>query len=462
VARFQNAQTRAHLERAGIQPERCLPLNDAPVREGRFVLYWMQAAQRAVCNHALEYAIAQADALDVPVVALFALTPSYPGANLRHYRFLLQGLAETQEALAARGVLLVARIGEPAAVVSQEAVEARLLVTDRSYMRTPRAWRGTVAGAVRCRMVQVETDAVVPVDTVSRKEEYAARTIRPKIHRHLDRFLVPLAETRPRRDSLGLRLKGESLADFESLEARLGAGGAAEPVDAFRGGLTEARTRLQRFLDTGLSAYESAGDDPARDRTSRLSPYLHFGQISPLEVVLAAQAHGGDGAAPFLEQLVVRRELAFNYTQRNPRYDHYLSLPDWARGTLRAHAADDRPYRYAFEEFETASTHDPYWNAAQRQLLREGWMHNRMRMYWGKKILEWSDSPQTAWSTALALNDTYQLDGRGPNGSAGVAWCFGKHDRPWPERPVFGKVRSMAASGLKRKFDVEAYVRRYG
>jgi deoxyribodipyrimidine photo-lyase len=214
-----------------------------------------------------------------------------------------------------------------------------------------------------------------------------------------------------------------------------------------------------------LAEYHLSSDDPGTNLQSGLGAYLHFGQLSPLTVARAVAGARGvpEGARDaFLEQLIVRRELSLNMVHYDPAYDRYESLPDWARGTLARHARDRRSYQYDRDRLERAETHDPYWNAAMREARSTGIMHGYMRMYWGKKILEWSQTPQQAFAVALALNNRWLLDGRDPNSYAGVAWCFGRHDRPWPERPVFGTVRSMTSAGLERKFDMEGYLRRVG
>jgi deoxyribodipyrimidine photo-lyase len=248
------------------------------------------------------------------------------------------------------------------------------------------------------------------------------------------------------------------LADPEKLLARLDIDRSVPPVSAFRGGYSQARKLLREFIDHKLDHYDERTNDPSLDFTSHLSPYLHFGQISPLEVALAVAEAPGPNEEAFLEQLIVRRELSMNFVHYNPAYDTYDCLPDWAKATLAEHEKDPRPYIYSEDELEQAQTHDPYWNAAQLEMVRAGKMHNYMRMYWGKKILEWSPTPREAFETALRLNNRYELDGRDPNGFTGVAWCFGKHDRPWQERPVFGRVRYMNAAGLERKFKMDAYV----
>ncbi len=444
-----------------IQLERVRPLNAARVRRGDFVLYWMQAAQRADDNHALEYAAAQANELGQPLVACFGLTPDFPGANVRHYAFLLEGLKETEAGLGDRGVCLVVRRGPPDDAAVELGRRASLVVTDDGHVRIERAWRRRAAVTLGCPLVEVATNTVVPVEVASAKEEYSAATFRPKIYRHLERFLVPLPRTRLKKDSLGLRLDSLDLGDTAKVLAGLGLGPGPSPSPSFRGGASEAKRRLGEFLRTGLARYALDRNDPSLDATSRLSPYLHFGQISPLTIALAVRRRGQrPGRAPFLEELIVRRELAFNFVRYNRAYDRFAGLPAWCRATLLERAGDAREYVYTPTDLEGARTHDPYWNAAQREMVLAGRMHGYMRMYWGKKILEWSASPERAYGTALALNDRYELDGRDPNGFAGVAWCFGQHDRPWGRRLVFGAIRYMNAAGLCRKFDADAYVRR--
>ena len=446
-----------------IHPERVQPLNDKPPRRGRYVLYWMQRAQRAECNHALEYAIRQANELSPPLVVGFGLTPRFPEANRRHYAFMLQGLNEVRTALERRGVQLVVRRRAPDQAAIELAGDASLAVADRGYLRVMKAWRDAVARRCACRVVEVETDVVVPVEVASRKQEFAARTIRPRIHWQLDRYLVPLKRTRVRHDSLGLRLDGIDTADVDAVLSALRINRSVAPVRTFTGGTSHAKRKLRRFIRDKLDRYDADSNDPVLDGVSHMSPYLHFGQVSPMYVALQVRSATGvrkESIDAYLEQLIVRRELAINYVHFNGRYDTYAALPEWARRTLAEHRRDNRDYMYTLSDWESARTHDPYWNAAQLEIVRTGRMHNYMRMYWGKKVIEWSATPAEAFRTLLYLNNTYELDGRDPNGFVGVAWCFGLHDRPWQERPVFGKVRYMNAAGLERKFDIDAYVRR--
>ncbi len=431
----------------------------APVR-GDYVLYWMQASQRALYNHVLEYAVERANELRLPLVVFFGLMGDYPGANRRHYLFMLEGLLETGESLSRRGIQFVVRRGHPHVEILGLCKDAALLVADAGYLRHQRSWRSFVARRVSCPMIQVESELVVPVETASRKEEYAAATFRPKISRALDRFLVPLAARDLRITCPGFDLESMDISRPETALAEIDPAHAPMPALLPAGGTSEAVAVLRSFIDKKLHRYHELSGHPDLEYTSGLSPYLHFGQISPLYVALEVRKAGGPGADAFLEQLIVRRELSANFVYYNPRYDSLAALPTWAANTLREHAHDRREYIYTHRELEEARTHDPFWNAAQKEMLATGRMHNYMRMYWGKKIIEWSRSPQAALRTALRLNDRYELDGRDPNGYAGVLWCFGKHDRAFAERPVMGKARYMSADGLKRKFDMDAYLRR--
>jgi deoxyribodipyrimidine photo-lyase len=443
-----------------IQDDRIRRLNDGVTGAGRYVLYWMQASCRAECNHALEYTIRQANELGKPVLACFGLTADFPEANARHYTFLLEGLRDAQAALERRGIPLVVRRGRPDEVAAGLAREACFVVTDRGYLRVQREWRDRAAAAIPRALVQVESDVVVPVETAAAHAQYAAATLRPRIARLLPRFLVPLRETRMRARPLARPPTGIPLDDIPAIVRELGVDASVPPVPAPRGGSRAAGARLCDFLEDGLRRYDEDRSDPGLTGQSGLSPYLHFGHISPLQIALAVRERRGAGARAFLEELIVRRELGMNMARYDDAYDRFAVLPAWCRGTLLAHARDPRPHLYTPRQLETARTHDPYWNAAQTEMILTGTMHGYMRMYWGKKILEWTESPERAFRTALRLNNRYQLDGRDPNSFAGVAWVFGKHDRPWAERPVFGLVRYMNAAGLERKFDMKAYVER--
>jgi len=444
-----------------VQPERIAQLNDIDIRDGDYVLYWMQQSQRAECNHALEYAIQQANEMGQRLLVVFGLTDNYPEANLRHYRFLLEGVQETQASLERRGIKMAVQHGPPDEVALRLAKDASLLVCDRGYLRHQKQWRERAANEANCRVVQVESDVVVPVDTVSGKQEYAARTIRPKINKLREQFLVELRTTPLDKDSLNLSAQSLKLDDIGRVLGQLQLDESVTPVNRlFRGGTSEAKRLLRRFQEEHFDRYESNRNRPETDDISHMSMYLHFGQISPVEIAIAIQSTDSrrKNKDRYLEELLVRRELAQNFVHFTPNYDQFACLPGWAKQTLREHAGDRREYEYTQSELEAAATHDRYWNAAMREMKHTGFMHNYMRMYWGKKILEWSRTPEAAYRTALAINNKYFLDGRDANSYANVGWIFGLHDRAFAERPIFGKVRYMSADGLKRKCDIEGYV----
>jgi deoxyribodipyrimidine photo-lyase len=422
----------------------------------------MQRAQRVEANPALEHAVALANEGGSTVVAYFGLTDAYPGANLRHYRFMLEGLAETAEALRARGVGMVLRAGHPPAGAAALAAEtdAAAVVTDMGVLPMHREWRRQAAEQLSVPLFEVDADSVVPVRLASDREEYAARTIRPRIRRQLQSFLGAPGRNRLGQDSLDHRLPGLDPGDTDGLIDSLDIDLSVPPSPTIAGGRSRGLELLDDFIRNRIEDYHETARDPAADATSHLSPYLHFGQLSPLEVALRASATEGPGPEAFLEQLVVRRALARNLTFHNGSFRRIGCLPEWAQRTLAEHSSDPREHIYDQSELEAASTGDPYWNAAQTEMTVTGRMHGYMRMYWGKRILEWSPSPQQALDSIIALNDRWELDGRDPNGYAGALWCLGKHDRAWKERPVVGKVRWMSPRGLERKFDIDAYVRR--
>jgi len=436
-----------------IHDERVVILNK-PSENGKYILLWIQQAQRTRYNHALEFAVNQANALKLPLFACFVITDGFPNANLRHYTFMFEGLENLKLNLKQRGIDLIFRYGNPPEEVVSLGKNAEMIVMDRGYLRVQKQWRREVGRTAPCTVVQVESDAVVPVEAASTKEEFAAYTIRPKINRQLDKFLVPLEQRE-------LKIK-DFMPDFESCVpdiTKLNIDRNVSPVKSFTGGEDEAAKLLGIFIDEKLDDYDKLRNDPTKDAQSGLSPYIHFGNISPLETALAVKDH--PASASFLEELIVRRELALNMVNFNAEYDSLKPLHPWAENTLNEHVKDVRIYIYTYEELENAETHDEAWNAAQREMLTTGKMHGYMRMYWGKKIIEWTETPEEAYRTAISLNDKYSLDGRDPNGFAGVLWCFGKHDRPWQERAIFGKVRYMNFAGLKRKFDVESYISKF-
>jgi deoxyribodipyrimidine photo-lyase len=445
-----------------IHHSRIQVLNDLDLRQGDFVLYWMQQSQRAECNHALEYAIQQANKVDQAVLVVFGLMDDYPEANLRHYTFMLQGLQETQQSLCKRGIKMIVQKGQPVDIALSMGRRASLIVCDRGYLRHQRQWRQAVARKAKCRVVQVESDVVVPVEVVSGKAEYAARTIRPKIHKHLEDYLGEFKPTEIKKSSLNTRVSGLDLSDIEAVAKKMSIDQSVLPVSGFfTGGTSRAKKIFKEFLGQRLGKYVENRNQPQTDDISHMSKYLHFGQISPLYLaleILKTENRFKQAREAFLEELIVRRELAMNFVYYTQDYDSYTCLPVWAKKTLAEHKKDRREYIYSRRQLENSRTHDDYWNAAMREMKFTGFMHNYMRMYWGKKILEWSQTPEKAFKTTLAINNKYFLDGRDANSYTGVVWVFGVHDRAWFERAIFGKIRYMAAAGLERKCDIQAYV----
>jgi deoxyribodipyrimidine photo-lyase len=441
-----------------VQKERVKALNKKEMKKGVYVLYWMQASQRSEYNHALEYAIIKANELRQPVLVFFGITDHFPEANERHYTFMLEGLREVKRSLEKRGIRMVILHQSPELGAVRLAKKASLAVVDRGYLKIQKQWRNEAANQIDCPLIQVESDVIVPVEEASPKEEYAAATIRSKIHKKLNHFLVPLKQTDPIIDSLSLDFDFFDIEEAGKAVSKLRIDRSVKKADSFHGGMKEALKHLEIFLEGKLDRFPELRNDPTLDYLSHMSPYLHFGQISPLLIALEVKKTKSPGIEAYLEELIVRRELSMNFVFYNEKYDSYEVIPEWARKSLGSHQKDKRQYLYSLEELEQAKTHDPYWNAAQKEMVIRAKMHGYMRMYWGKKILEWSKTPEEAFQIALYLNNKYELDGRDPNGFTGVAWCFGKHDRPWGERPIFGNVRYMNDKGLKRKFDADQYV----
>jgi deoxyribodipyrimidine photo-lyase len=431
------------------------------VRDGDYVLYWMQSSQRAEQNHALEYAVQRANEIGQRLLVVFGLTDDYPEANLRHYVFMLEGLKDAQEALSERGIKMVVREGSPDEVAIDAGKNASLIVTDRGYMRPQKRWREKVAKEAGCLVTQVESDVVVPVELASSKQEHAARTLRPRISEYLEDFLVALTPTKVEKQSTNMQAKGLDLSDIDGVLDGMDLDRSVGALShLYTGGTSEAKKMFRRFLKKSFDAYVEHRNQPQTDDVSHMSKYLHFGHVSPIWLALEARKSKTrqENIESFVEELVVRRELSMNFVFYNDDYDSFSNLPGWAKETLREHKDDEREHVYTRKQLENAQTHDEYWNAAMREMVYSGYMHNYMRMYWGKKILEWSNTPEHAYRTTLYLNNKYFLDGRDPNSFANVAWVFGQHDRGWTEREVFGKVRYMSAGGLERKTKPEEYV----
>lgn len=446
---------------------RVVELNDRLVDPaGECLIYWMQRSQRAHYNLSLEYAIERANELAKPLVVYFGLYDYYPMGSRRAFQFMLEGLRETAFALAGRGLGLVLRLEHPAegVVAAAEELNACAVVVDEDYINVGRQWRAEAARHLEVPLVQVDAETIVPARN-SGKEEWGAYTLRPKTLKVLDQHMVAMPESHVDRqwttkvdDSVDL-----TDTDLGVLAESLHSEQQVGPDPFRRGGASAAEMRLSDFIEKGLPRYQEERNDIGVDVSSGISPYLHFGQVSPLWVALAVSASDAPDECvdAFLEQLIVRRELAINFCQYNRDYATLSAAPEWAQKTLREHWNDPRTELYTVEELEAAQTDDDLWNASQTELVKTGKIHPYMRMVWAKKMLEWLPTPEEALSCAIYLNDKYALDGRDPNGYANIAWCiYGKHDRPFAERPIFGKVRYMSTKATKAKTHWHDYVAR--
>lgn len=474
-------------------------LNDAPLRdEGRYVLYWMVAHRRLEWNYALDQAVGRALDAGVPLVILEALRIGYRWASPRHHRFVLDGMREHRDRLADSAVTYLPYVepeeGAGKGLLAALAAEARVVVTDDYPVFFLPRMQAAAARALDVRLEKVDSNGLYPMRA-------AGRTFSMAVHfrRHLQKTLGEHLTAMPSPDPLGEAdlpaLDGlpddivdrwppadDALLDGDpDALAALPLAGDVPPVP-FSGGAEAARARLEAFLDDDLATYGEGRNDPDADGSSRLSPWLHWGHLSVHEAFhrlaeregwsparlsdeVTAKREGwwgmSAGAEAWLDELVTWREIGFNFAAERDDYQDYDSLPEWARNTLADHADDTREHLYDLDEFDAAETHDPLWNAAQRELRREGTIHNYLRMLWGKKILEWSPDPRTALDVMLELNNRYAIDGRDPNSYSGIFWVLGRFDRGWPEREIYGKVRSMSSDSTRRKVDVDRYLERF-
>ncbi|HEY5638847.1 MAG TPA: deoxyribodipyrimidine photolyase [Dehalococcoidia bacterium] len=473
--------------------------NRGPVNpDGKFVLYWMIAYRRTSWNFALQRAAELAASLGKPLLILEALRCDYPWASDRLHRFVLDGMADNARALRETSVgyypYVELRPGEGRGLLESLAGRSCAVVTDDyPAFFLPRAV-STAAERISAPLEEVDSNGLLPMREAD-KAFLTAHSFRRFLQRQLPAHLDQMPEPDPvRTSSIPLKhlpadilkrwppASNALLADDRRELATVEVDHQVRPVDG-RGGADMAASLLHRFVEHRLPSYAGRRNEPSEDMTSELSPYLHFGHISAHEVfaevtraeawspgrlgpVLDGRRSGWWGVSAssdaFLDQLVTWRELGFNFCHMKGDYDRFESLPDWARTTLHRHAADTRPYLYSRDELESAATHDPVWNAAQRQLLKEGRIHGYLRMLWGKKILEWTHSPEEAFEIMIHLNNRFALDGRDPNSYSGISWCLGRYDRPWgPERAIFGKVRYMSSENTRRKLNLRPYLERY-
>jgi deoxyribodipyrimidine photo-lyase len=444
-----------------MKPERLRRLNKKDKEKGP-ILYWMSRDQRMKDNWALLFAQDLALEQKASLGVIFCLVPDFLQATIRQYDFMLRGLEETEKSLEAKNIPFILLTGSPEEEIPRcvQKLRAGALVTDFDPLKIKRRWKGRIHAELHIPFFEVDSHNVIPCWEASPKQEFAAYTFRPKVHKRLHDFLDPFSPVK--KHSFPWKTEAKR-TDWNAARKNLKVDYSVSGVDWIEPGEKAARKMLRRFIDHKLSVYAAQRNDPNSDALSNLSPYLHFGQISAQRIaqeVLKADMPEENREA-FLEELIVRRELADNYCFYNRNYDNFRGFPEWAKKTLDEHRRDKREYLYSLEQFERGLTHDMLWNASQMEMVKTGKMHGYMRMYWAKKILEWTRDPKAAQKIAIALNDRYELDGRDPNGYTGIAWSIGGvHDRAWFSRAIFGKVRYMSAGGAKSKFDVDAYIKK--
>lgn len=437
-------------------------LNNKKTRSGK-VVYWSTREHRFRDNWTLILAAKQAEKinseLDVVVCLRKDLTPI---GTARMLDFMIGGIEDMESKLLSNNIGFSLLLGEPVEQLERYVKDHEVgqVYVDFYPIKPYSIWNDLLSKKIDVSLIQVDAHNIVPCWMASEKQEYAARTFRPKIKNLLDEYLVsfPSLPKLPPRNDIGKPTDWKAARQAIKVDESVKVPGWMKP------GSKNARKCLIQFITHKLSKYHKDRNDPSLQGISNLSPYLHFGQISPHRVALEIKKARANKQAKeaFLEELIIRRELADNYCFYNKNYNNFDGFPDWAKNTLRDHNKDERQYLYSYKELENAATHDEAWNASQREMVTTGKMHGYMRMYWAKKILEWTHNAKTAQSIAIRLNDIYQLDGRDPNGYTGISWSMGGvHDRPWFEREIFGKIRYMNQNGLRRKFDLQSYIYKF-
>ncbi len=442
-----------------MKPERVRILKQREEKAGP-IIYWMSRDQRAHDNWALFFSQEKAFEKKTSLGVVFCVVPQFLGATIRQYSFMFQGLRETEKYLEEKNIPFFLLNGSPGEEIAQFVAQHNVsaLVTDFDPLRLKKEWKESVLNQINIPVYEVDTHNIVPCWIASPKKEFAARTFRPKIRRQIKEFTdeFPSLKKHPFHWD-----KKEKKVDWSQVEKSLKIDRTVSEVTWIEPGEKAAFSMLSQFIKHKISKYDKNRNDPNLDGQSNLSPYLHFGQISAQRIMLEIQkkSEKAEEQEAFIEELVVRRELSDNFCFYNEYYDNFEGFPDWAKKTLNEHRRDKREYIYSLDQFERGQTHDDLWNAAQKEMVKTGKMHGYLRMYWAKKILEWTKTPEEALKTAIVLNDKYELDGRDPNGYAGMAWSVGGvHDRAWFQRPVFGKIRYMSYKGAQSKFDVNAYI----
>ncbi len=424
------------------------------------IIYWMSRDQRVEDNWALVFSLELAKEYNQPCIVVFNLVKKFLDATRRHFHFMLNGLSQVQEKLRDYNIPFKILIGEPTENILKivKKIRAGALVTDFDPLKIKRNWKQQIANQISIPFYEVDAHNIVPTFVASDKLEFAAYTFRPKIHKVLPYFLEEF--TKIERQKYSIDIDTEPI-EPENILPNLDIDHSIREIKHLVPGSDNAKAVLENFIQNKLHKYSELRNNPNYDYQSNLSAYIHFGQISAQRIALEIKKLNieDDNTKSFLEELIVRRELSDNYCYYCLDYDNNNGFPEWARNSLNEHLKDEREFIYTTEQFEKAQTHEDLWNAAQNEMVRTGKMHGYMRMYWAKKILEWSPNPTEAQRIAIYLNDKYSIDGRDPNGYTGIAWSIGGvHDRPWVDRPVFGKIRYMNLSGAMRKFDVNQYI----
>ncbi len=430
---------------------------------GGLILYWMNRDQRVNDNWALIFAQELSFKYKKPFAVLFSLSENDTRISSRQLKFMIENLKQVEENLKKKNIPFIFLLGNPAEVISNyiHLNNIGILISDFSPLRNDRLNKQKLLSKLKIPFYEVDAHNIVPVWIASDKMEIGAYTIRPKIHKHLNLYLEEYPKITKQTLSWD---KNISKVNWQNLIKNLKINKFNENINWIRPGEKEALKVLNNFLKNKLMYYNERRNNPNLDGQSNLSPYLHFGQISSQRIALEIKKieTQSDYEKSFLEELIVRKELADNFCYYNKDYDSFNGFPRWAQETLNLHRYDKREYIYSLRQFENAETHDALWNAAQIELIEKGKMHGYMRMYWAKKILEWTKHPEDALNIAIKLNDKYELDGNDPNGYTGIAWSIGGvHDRAWGERKIFGKIRYMNYSGCKRKFNVLEYISKF-
>lgn len=445
-----------------VNNKRIYQLNNIDYNSGP-ILYWMSREQRVDDNWGLLYAKEQADYYHQPIVVVFNICNSLINSSTRQFLFMLEGLKELPVKLSALNIPFYLIEGEPQNVIPAFINNYKIgaMVTDFDPLRFKRYQQYEVNRKINIPFYEVDSHNICPCRVVSNKQEYSARTIRSKIEKSLIEFLTDI----PKMNTHKYLWKEETHeTNWDAIKNLVNLNSYIPPIDWLAPGELAAKSMLDYFINNKLNQYNETRNIPHLDGVSNLSPYLHFGHISAQRVAKDVEIANANelSKAAFLEELIVRKELSDNFCFYNENYDNFESFPDWAKKSLNEHSKDERRYVYSKNDLEHANTHDDLWNASQLQMVKIGKMHGYMRMYWAKKILEWSKSPSEAIKTAIYLNDKYELDGNDPNGYTGIAWSIGGvHDRAWPSRPIFGKIRYMSYNGCKSKFDIMAYINKY-